>query len=513
MPAGAATMNSRQLDADFVIEALYNAILQRQPDPGGHRYKVDLLASAADSKKLLANIVKDMLNSQEYKALNKSQYDNKIDFLFPRRLQVTPTPLAKILFVGSCVTTELTKKFGQLMPGVDYDFILFNNASDLPVLPPSPMSEYSIQLLQIPLRTLLTDQVIRFNEVAKGALQEEILDRAINLLDMMLDVGLRYNREHNTLVAVTNFIIPQTGIASSLKERDTPSDIAYMIRRLNDHISERVAKENNVFLLDVDAISGSLGKDGIVDDSFHIFSHNTTFFPNWTETPAPPFYISFDRLSVNDFRPSAMMEYFRAICRQLEVIVRITRQIDQVKLVVFDLDNTLWRGQIAEHYRDGMDWPYPHGWPEGLPETIHHLRARGILVAICSKNDEEVVRSLWERANPYNWLTLDDFVIRKINWQPKAINIAEILQETSLTAKSVVFVDDNLVEREAVKTAFPDIRVIGDGGTGKSCVSAGSAAAVIARSVATKQSNRLRRQMDCFASLAYVDGPLLARAR
>jgi FkbH-like protein len=93
---------------------------------------------------------------------------------------------------------------------------------------------------------------------------------------------------------------------------------------------------------------------------------------------------------------------------------------------------------------------------------IHHLRARGILVAICSKNDEEVVRSLWERASPYNWLTLDDFVIRKINWQPKAINIAEIMQETSLTAKSVVFVDDNPVEREAVKTAFPEIRVIGD---------------------------------------------------
>ena len=48
MPAGASTMNSRQLDADSVIEALYNAILQRQPDPGGHRYKVDLLASAAN---------------------------------------------------------------------------------------------------------------------------------------------------------------------------------------------------------------------------------------------------------------------------------------------------------------------------------------------------------------------------------------------------------------------------------------------------------------------------------
>ena len=420
-----------------------------------------MLASAADAKKLLANIVKDMLGSQEYKALKNREYYSKIDFLFPRKLQVTPTPLSRILFVGSCVTTDLTNRLGQLMPGVEHDFILFNNAADLPASPPSPVNEYAIQVLQIPLRTLLTDQVIRFHEV-KGDLQDGVFERAITLLDMMLDVGLRYNREHNTLVAVTNFIVPQTAIASSLKERDTPSDIAYIIRRLNDHIAERVAKGNNVFLLDVDAISGSLGKDGIVDDWFHIFSHNTTFFPDWIETPAPPFYISLDRLSVNNFRPSLMIEFFRAVCRQIEVIVRVTRQIDQVKLVVFDLDNTLWRGQIAEHYRDGAEWPYPHGWPEGLPEMIHHLRARGILVAICSKNDEEVVRSLWERASPYNWLTLDDLVIRKINWQPKAINIAEIMQETSLTAKSVVFVDDNPVEREAVKTAFPEIRVIGD---------------------------------------------------
>jgi FkbH-like protein len=56
---------------------------------------------------------------------------------------------------------------------------------------------------------------------------------------------------------------------------------------------------------------------------------------------------------------------------------------------------------------------------------------------------------------------LEDFAVRKINWQPKADNIEAILAEVNLLPKSVVFIDDNPVERAAIKAAFPDIRVLG----------------------------------------------------
>jgi FkbH-like protein len=91
---------------------------------------------------------------------------------------------------------------------------------------------------------------------------------------------------------------------------------------------------------------------------------------------------------------------------------------------------------------------------------VQHLRARGIITAICSKNDEGLVRTRWSRA-VLPWLTLDDFALRAINWRPKAENIADIIARASVTARSTLFVDDNPVERASVKAAHPDIRIIG----------------------------------------------------
>jgi FkbH-like protein len=89
------------------------------------------------------------------------------------------------------------------------------------------------------------------------------------------------------------------------------------------------------------------------------------------------------------------------------------------------------------------------------------LRARGILVSICSKNDFATVERDWDNVVQPAFIKLSDFVVPKINWRTKAENILEICRELSIKPKSVVFVDDNPVERAAVQAAIPDIRVIG----------------------------------------------------
>jgi len=88
------------------------------------------------------------------------------------------------------------------------------------------------------------------------------------------------------------------------------------------------------------------------------------------------------------------------------------------------------------------------------------LKRRGILLGIVSKNDEERVRGIWQRIYR-NLIRLDDFAVRKINWQPKADNVEAILAEVNLLPNSVVFIDDNPVERAAIKAAFPEMRVLG----------------------------------------------------
>src|SRR5437762_11667216 len=88
------------------------------------------------------------------------------------------------------------------------------------------------------------------------------------------------------------------------------------------------------------------------------------------------------------------------------------------------------------------------------------LKQRGVLLGIVSKNDEDRARAIWQRIYG-NLIRLEDFAVRKIKWQPKADNIEAILEEANLLPKSVVFVDDNPVERAAVKAAFPDIAGLG----------------------------------------------------
>jgi FkbH-like protein len=219
--------------------------------------------------------------------------------------------------------------------------------------------------------------------------------------------------------------------------------------------------------MDVDSLANSLGKHHFLDDIIYMYTHGAPISPYWSDEdnwpawtapergriePVPPIYVTY---------PDKADDFYEAVYRQMEMSYRIVRQIDQVKLVIFDLDNTMWRGQMAEHYAPGQSHPHSRNWPLGIWETIHHLRWRGILVAICSKNDLATVESRWNSAIDLPWLKLSDFISVKINWKTKVENISDILEETKLTPKSVVFVDDSPVERGSVTAAFPDIRTIG----------------------------------------------------
>ncbi|MFD2429142.1 hypothetical protein ACFSUK_15380 [Sphingobium scionense] len=136
---------------------------------------------------------------------------------------------------------------------------------------------------------------------------------------------------------------------------------------------------------------------------------------------------------IETISPNHLNQFFDAIWRAIEYNYRVINQIDSIKLVIFDLDDTLWRGIIGEHYGDDGQHPLTIGWPMGVHEAIHHLKARGILVAICSKNSPELVKARWNRAIPSEWISLDDFVCAEISWGPKAEAVGRILSDVSLT--------------------------------------------------------------------------------
>jgi FkbH-like protein len=119
-----------------------------------------------------------------------------------------------------------------------------------------------------------------------------------------------------------------------------------------------------------------------------------------------------------------------------------SRALTGKKIIVLDLDNTLWDGVIGEgavtHYRERQ-------------EMLRRLRHKGILLAVASKNDPKNVR--WDGAV----LGTDDFVAQQIHWEPKHLSIRRIADELNLKVKDFVFIDDRPDEREMVAAAAPGI--------------------------------------------------------
>lgn len=130
------------------------------------------------------------------------------------------------------------------------------------------------------------------------------------------------------------------------------------------------------------------------------------------------------------------------------------------KCLVLDLDNTLWGGVIGDdgisNISIGRETPLAESYTE-FQQYVKSLKNRGIILAVCSKNDELIAKSGFD--HPDSVLKLADFISFKANWQPKDVNIREIAMELNIGTDSMVFIDDNPVERALVRNSLPEVAV------------------------------------------------------
>ncbi len=131
------------------------------------------------------------------------------------------------------------------------------------------------------------------------------------------------------------------------------------------------------------------------------------------------------------------------------------------KLIILDLDDTLWGGVVGETGWGGIALGGHSLKGEAFLAFQHRLKAltrRGIVLAIASKNDEAVALDALTH-HPDMVLRPGDFAGWRINWTDKATNIAELLRELKLGADAAIFIDDNPAERARVAQALPGILV------------------------------------------------------
>lgn len=166
----------------------------------------------------------------------------------------------------------------------------------------------------------------------------------------------------------------------------------------------------------------------------------------------PKYYYLYNAI----INPKYSQEFEKWIFEKIRIKTR-TRK----KCLVLDLDNTLWGGILGE---DGIEklnisGSYPGNCFSDFQQLILNLKQKGIILCSCSKNNYKDIEECFKKRDDLT-IKLDDFTINSISWDNKAIQISNIAKKLNIGLNSIVFIDDNPVERELIKTQLSDVIVL-----------------------------------------------------
>jgi FkbH-like protein len=231
-----------------------------------------------------------------------------------------------------------------------------------------------------------------------------------------------------------NFELPPYAMLGNM-DAVSPGGLSRFIVQLNIAFAQEIASRPRVLLQDVHGISARLGLKQWFD---------------WNR------YFSYKLL----LTPEANLELARYLSALVKALYGKSR-----KSLILDLDNTLWGGIIGddgiEQIEIGRETPVGEAYT-AFQEYCRSLRNRGVLLAVCSKNNDDIARSGF--GHPSSILKVEDISCFKANWNPKHENILAIARELNLGLESFVFVDDNPAERDIVAAQLPAVAVpeVGD---------------------------------------------------
>lgn len=214
------------------------------------------------------------------------------------------------------------------------------------------------------------------------------------------------------------------------KCESTDFSVAQAIADFNEFVLEFASKNSNVKIIDFSAFCSRYVQADLVDWKFYFMS----------------------QAAISPKLAGAFRKWFAA---EKDATVKTAK-----KCLVLDLDNTLWGGILGEdgpeHLKIGGD--YPGKAFHFFQEQILELQKRGIILAVCSKNNESDAWDFIEKSRD-QILRKEHIAAWRINWTDKATNIRELAQELNIGLESMVFLDDSPTERELVSTMIPEVVV------------------------------------------------------
>lgn len=226
-----------------------------------------------------------------------------------------------------------------------------------------------------------------------------------------------------------NFVLPIERALGNL-ESNYEYSRSFYYKRINAKLEQK--RGGNVTIIDMDYWAGVVGKINWFDNSSYYLS-KTGFRMDYIGIAAEVF---------------------------VKQILALTGKVK--KCLVLDLDNTLWGGVVGDDGCMGIQLDPNNAIGESyraFQQYVLQLKERGVILAVCSKNEEDIAKEPFEK-NDKMILKLDDISCFIANWEDKAGNIRTIASKLNIGVDSLVFFDDNPAEREIVKKFVPEVLVV-----------------------------------------------------
>ena len=226
-----------------------------------------------------------------------------------------------------------------------------------------------------------------------------------------------------------NFVLPIERTLGNLESNYEYSRSVYY-KKINAKLEQKHG--GNVTIMDMDYWAGVVGKINWFDNSSYYLS-KTGFRMDYIGIAAEVF---------------------------VKQILALTGKVK--KCLVLDLDNTLWGGVVGDDGCMGIQLDPNNAIGESyraFQQYVLQLKERGVILAVCSKNEEDIAKEPFEK-NDKMILKLDDISCFIANWEDKAGNIRTIASKLNIGVDSLVFFDDNPAEREIVKKFVPEVLVV-----------------------------------------------------
>jgi len=253
------------------------------------------------------------------------------------------------------------------------------------------------------------------------------VNRVVNEIEGFISV---FRANSNAPVLINNFPLidaPTLGILNAQLE----SGHTAAILKLNKELLNRLKIIPDVFIVDYFSIFAKVGINQGYDERY------------WHIARAP-----------------LKREMLFALGLEYAKYIRALRGKGK-KCLVLDCDNTLWGGVIGEDGIDGikLGTSHPGSGFSAFQTEIVNLYNRGVLLALCSKNNEEDVLEVIDK-HPGMILKRDHIAAWQINWNDKASNLSRLAEKLNIGIDSFVFVDDNAFECEWVESQLPQVAVV-----------------------------------------------------